>query len=443
MARRPMLDGLSRSRSRMPLIHALLVLLAALMLAGAPEVHARSRQPAVAGEILVKLTDARALRPLRLKYGLVVLDQFGSRPIYRLGVNAFALNETIEAMSLEPDVLIVERNYIHEAPEARKNVVWAFATPQDYAAQWAPEAIRLAQAHQLTTGAGMRVAVLDTGVDATHPLLAGRLLPGFDFVDFDADPSEVPGGIAYGHGTHVAGIIAMVAPAAQVMPLRVLDVRGRGNAWVLAEAILYAIDPDGNPATDDGAHVINLSLGTTERTRLLDSIVHLASCTAPDDGDPVDSLVGLGYENDRVRCAGSLGAVVVAAAGNDASVSLREYPAAEGSYGLLAVAASAPNLTIAPFSNRGTWIDVAAPGDLVTSAIPGGGYGTWSGTSMAAPIVAGTIALMRSVDPITRSRDLASRLPRRAPTLCGGTQHVQVDASAAVGNRAPDPLICP
>ena len=124
-------------------------------------------------------------------------------------------------------------------------------------------------------GQPVKIAVLDTGVDFSHPALAGHLLPGFDFVDFDNDPSEVGNQTTgpFGHGTHVAGLIALVAPDAKIIPVRVLDQKGIGNTWVLAEALAYAADPDGNPATHDGADVINLSLSTLRRTRLLRDVL--------------------------------------------------------------------------------------------------------------------------------------------------------------------------
>src|SRR5947199_130270 len=148
-----------------------------------------------------------------------------------------------------------------------------------YVAQWAPQMIRLGAAHNVTRGAGVKVAILDTGFDVTHPALAGHMLPGYDFVDNDNDPSEV-GDVQhgpYGHGTHVAGLVALTAPAAKIIPIRVLAPDGVGNIWVLAEALAYAIDPDGNPNTDDGAHVINMSLSTPRRTNLLSSILKRAS----------------------------------------------------------------------------------------------------------------------------------------------------------------------
>ena len=334
------------------LARSLRVLLAiALSVVGIHTAVARD-EVGLPGEVLVKLRTTQALGPLLDKYQLGVVDQFGARPIYRLEVRGTAsVKDTISSLRLETDVLLAEPNAVHSSPEARRNVVWAIGDPQAYTAQWAPAALRLPEAHRLSTGAGVRVAVLDTGVDHTHPALAGKLLPGFDFVDFDNDPSEgSQAGVGFGHGTHVAGLVAMVAPDAAIVPLRVLDAGGRGNAWVLAEAMLYAVDPDGNPSTDDGAQVINLSLGSHSRTRILDTVAQLVTCTVPEVIDPADDLSDPGYDGDEARCSKFGGAVIVAAAGNDASDAVREYPAAEGAYGLLAVAASSVNSRLASFT---------------------------------------------------------------------------------------------
>ncbi len=403
-----------------------------------------SVDPDMPGELLLKLRSTDALTPLLAKYPITLVGRFGARPIYRLKViGAARVKDVLAGLLLEPGVMIAETNTTHRSPEARKNIPWAIGTPQAYATQWAPQALHLAQAQRWATGAGVRVAVLDTGVDRNHPLLAGRLLPGFDFVDFDNDPSEVgsTANAGYGHGTHVAGLVAMVAPGASIMPLRVLDADGVGNAWVLAEALLYAVDPDGDPNTDDGAHVINLSLGSLARTRIFDTIALIASCAAAVPDDPVADRSDPGYRDDLIRCGASNGAVVVAAAGNDASSSVKEYPAAEGAYGLLAVAASNASRRLAGFSNFGSWIDLAAPGDNITSAVPGG-YGTWSGTSMAAPLAAGTAALLRSQDLSLAPAEVVRRLKRTASALCGSSLH-QVDAAAAVSNVAPAAIACP
>ena len=395
------------------------------------------------GEVLVKLRSTDALTGLLAKYPVTLLGRFGARPIYRLKVIGTArVKDVLAGLVLEPNVMIAETNTTHRSPEARKNVAWAIGSPQAYATQWAPQALRLAEAQRLATGAGIRVAVLDTGVDRNHALLAGRLLPGFDFVDFDNDPSEVgsPANAGYGHGTHVAGLVAMVAPGASIMPVRVLDADGVGNAWVLAEALLYAVDPDGDPTTDDGAQVINLSLGSLARTRIIDTIAQIASCATAVPDDPIGDRSDPGYNDDLIRCGVGNGAVVVAAAGNDASNSVKEYPAAESAYGLLSIAASTSNLKLATFSNFGSWVGMAAPGDAITSAVPGG-YGTWSGTSMAAPLAAGTAALVRSLDPGMLPADVIKRVKRSSAMLCG-TALRQVDAAAAVTNIVPPAIVC-
>ena len=395
------------------------------------------------GEVLVKLRGTDALTPLLGRYPLTLIGRFGARPIYRLKViGAARVRDVLAALALESDVMIAETNPIHRSPEARKNVAWTIGTAQTYAAQWAPQALRLAEAQRSSIGTGVRVAVLDTGVDRNHPLLAGRLLPGHDFVDDDNDPSEVGSAAdaSYGHGTHVAGLVAMVAPGAMIMPLRVLDAQGVGNAWVLAEALLHAVDPDGNPATDDGAHVINLSLGSLARTRIMNTIAQIASCATAVPDDPIGDRSDPGYNDDLIRCGASQGAVVVAAAGNDASNGIREYPAAEGAYGLLAIGASTASGRLASFSNFGSWIDMAAPGDAITSSVPGG-YGTWSGTSMAAPLAAGTAALVRALNPALAPVDVVRQIKRASAMLCG-TALRQVDAAAAVSNQVPPNIVC-
>lgn len=417
-----------------------------LLTAGAAApASAQAADPELAGEVLVQLRSTAALGPLLTKYQLSLVSQFGARPIYRLKVVGLASTaEKIAALETELDVLHAEPNAVHQSPEARRNNAWTIGTATAYSAQWAPQAMRLPEAHRLSTGAGTRVAVLDTGVDLLHPALAGRLLPGFDFVDFDNDPSEVgtPANLSFGHGTHVAGLVAVAAPGARIMPLRVLDAEGAGNAWVLAEAMLHAVDPDKNPATDDGAHVINLSLGSTSRTEILDTVVRLAACAIePVVLTPIDPLADPGYNGDRQRCSGSIGAVVVAAVGNDSTRRVRQYPAAEGAYGLMAVAASSADSRLASFSNFGPWVDVAAPGEGITSTIPGGDYGTWSGTSMAAPLVSGTAALLRSLHPALKPRAMTRRLIRISAELCG-TPLRQVDAAAVLLNQIPLAVAC-
>jgi subtilisin family serine protease len=205
------------------------------------------------------------------------------------------------------------------------------------------------------------------------------------------------------------------------MPLRVLDENGDGNIWVLAEALAYAINPDGDPNTLDGADVINLSLSATSETDLLAEIVASVTCEQDDDpGEDDDCLVGPNQH----------GAVVVAAAGNDGS-STPEYPAAEDVPGSLSVGASTSADTLASFSNHGSWVDIAAPGEGILSSVPGGDYALWSGTSMATPFVAGEAALVRAANPGYKATDVVGQIVSKSEGIDGPVSK-RIDVAAAL-----------
>jgi subtilisin family serine protease len=405
-------------------------------------------------DIVVMLRSGVAAKDFARSFGVSVVDQFGKRPIYRLrAASGAAVTGLIQRMRADPRVQFAERNEQAQTPEARWDVSWAIWDVswaighggQSYTAQWAPQALNLAAAHRLSLGASVRIAVLDTGADLQHPALAAHFLRapdgrvvGRDFVDDDGDPSEIGGPLdpGWGHGTHVAGLVALAAPQARLMPLRVLDRAGRGNLWVLAEALMYAVDPDGDPATDDGAHVVNLSLGTHASTRLMNTAVELATCSDDDDDEDDDDYSDPGFDDDRQRCNLRAGAVVLAAAGNAGSSTERVYPAAEGAEGQLAVTALNVSGFLPTFANRGDWIQLAAPGEQLISPMPGGIYGVWSGTSMAAPLAAGVAALVLARHPDWKAVDVTKRLIDRGQAICG-TPLVRLDAAAAVWDRAP------
>ena len=254
------------------------------------------------------------------------------------------------------------------------------------AVQWGLDAIGASLAWPVSRGDGIVVAVIDTGV-AAAPDLAGRILPGWNVLAGTSDATD-----DNGHGTHVAGTIAElegngiaeagVAPGAQILPVKVLDAEGAGSDADIAAGLVWA--------ADHGARVVNLSLGGPDPT------VTLASAVA---------------------YARAHGVIVVAAAGNEAGPV--DYPARLG--GVVAVAAVDRSLQPAWFSNHGRQVDLSAPGlEIVQQTIDGaGGFAdeSLSGTSMAAPHVAGAIALVLAADPSRTPAGVVRLLKRTAQDL--------------------------
>ncbi|MFS8498552.1 MAG: type VII secretion-associated serine protease mycosin, partial [Micromonosporaceae bacterium] len=249
-------------------------------------------------------------------------------------------------------------------------------------AQWHLDYLDLATAHQLTRGEGVTVAVIDSGVDATHPDLAGNVLPGIDLVDRDNDNAWTP----EAHGTGVAGVIAAhghgpdggdgvlgVAPAATILPIRVSpDDDEQPTSHLISEAI--------DEAVAAGATVINISLSSGRSE--LDA-----------------AAVAEARRND---------VVVVAAAGNRPDVETVTFPAALP--GAVAVGATDRDGTHADFSVTGPELALSAPGsDIVTTGL-NGEYVVASGTSVAAPMVAGAAALVRARFPDLSADEVVHRL---------------------------------
>lgn len=235
-----------------------------------------------------------------------------------------------------------------------------------FPAQYGLAAIRAPQGWDLSTGSpAVTIAILDSGVDLSHPELVGKIAQGYDFVNNDNNPQD-----DYGHGTHVAGIaaalgnnglgVAGVSWGAQIMPVKVLNSFGQGSSSKVAAGIVWA--------ADHGVQIINMSLGGSNYSQIL---------------------------QDAVDYAAGNNVLLIASSGNT-NANFVLYPARFPQ--VIAVAATNTSNQHASFSNYGTEIDIAAPGDNILSLWLGGGYSTFSGTSMAASYVSGLAAVMFGYD---------------------------------------------
>jgi len=273
--------------------------------------------------------------------------------------------------------------------------------------QWALEKVRAPGAWYISQGHGITVAVVDTGVELSHADLADGLwsnggeiagngvdddgngyvddVYGWDFADGDNGPWD-----EHGHGTHVAGIVGATTDngigvagmgwGVTVMPVRVLDATGNGSDWEVAQGIRYAVD--------NGAQVVNLSLG------------------GAGGGDALEQAV---------QYAQGKGALVIAAAGNW-GVSMPFYPAYYA--GVIGVSATDESDARPSFSNYGSYVDIAAPGDNILSTKPAPvDYGLLDGTSMATPMVSGLAALLWTEHPSATSTQVWAAIQDGAEDL--------------------------
>lgn len=263
--------------------------------------------------------------------------------------------------------------------------------PSENRAAWRSNKLAQAQALSNNFGSGIKVAVIDSGIDLNHPMFSGRLAPSTewkDFIDGDATPQEVAGS-SYGHGTAVAGIILQVAPRATILPIRVLNGEGLGDTDDIASAVDWAVQK--------GAKVINLSLGSNLQSAAMQAWV--------------------GYALSR-------GIYVVASSGNSGDSNIT-FPAADATsmmyngvnvskYLISVGSLNYTAWTRSSFSTFGSSLEIIAPGEQIFTAFPDNQIGHATGTSFAAPQVAGALAMALSDTASTNHGNLQQYLSASA-----------------------------
>lgn len=350
-------------------VTAMLVGAAVFAFAYAPESTLGEREEPgthVPGEVLVKFrpgTSGEAVRSATKVAGATEDGEIPQIGVKKLKVPEHAVETVVEALNHNPNVEFAELNYLAEVADLDPN-------DPHWPAQWGPQKVQAPKAWEVTTGdETVVIAVVDTGVYAAHPDLAGRVLPGYDFADDDFDATD-----DQGHGTMVAGIIAAstnnglgvagLTWSNSILPVKVCH----GNSCSyddLAEGIIYA--------ADEGVKVISVSIGGEEPAAVL--------------------KLATEYAWER-------GAVLVASAGNRGTPSV-SYPARFQS--VLAVGSSDRDDQRSSFSNYGEDLDLLAPGESIRTTFKPDGYMNAVGTSFAAPHVAAAAALLWSAGALSNS----------------------------------------
>jgi membrane-anchored mycosin MYCP len=294
-----------------------------------------------------------------------------------------------------------------------------FTLPKDDAANWVLARFGLSRLPAGVDGEGITVAVLDSGVQATHPALAGRVrLDGRDLLE--ASDTTKGREDCRGHGTAVASVIAGkpregfrgIAPSARILPIRVNENEGqqdnegrKTDDQKIADGIDWAIQ--------HGADVINISFAYFNG-----------------EADPDKRRIFA----DAIRRAVDRDIVVVAAVGNDPTAT-DSFPADQP--GVIGVAAIGPKGTRWQNSTTGSYVDISAPGDQVIAAYPKyGSYQPYQGTSFAAPIVAGTVALLKQLHPNWKTADFTRQLTATADRSPGGKGSTEYGAGVIDPVRA-------
>lgn len=354
---------------------------------GAPPVTSAGGE-IIPGEVIVAFRDGNGPENGRA-HGLAVVAELGApgKGVAQLiSTEGRPVEEVIAELKADPAVAYAEPNYVVQLADEGSVAAVGVNDPQT-GGQYSLDRMRVRDAWSLSTGASNAIAVLDTGVQFSHPDLAGRLLGGYDFVNGDPDPSD-----DNGHGTWVSGIIAAnandgygiagISWSDKILPVKIMNGEGTGSTANLLTAIRWS--------ADQGAKVINMSVG----------------------GFPYSQAM-----QDAVNYAWSKGAVLVGAAGNNR----REenfYPASFDN--VVSVSATQPEDEFSNWSSWGPKVDVSAPGSSVLTTncyvCTYGGHNTWgshtyiSGTSFATPNTAGVVALMRARYPSYTPQQIVDRL---------------------------------
>lgn len=389
--------GQQRSRAGLNFAAALIFCMAALLACGATQAQQPTRW--VDGELLIGFragVGPAGRYALYRDHGASFVEEIGQNTrVVRIRVPALALEALKRRMERRPEIKFVEKNYVFE-PALLPNDL-------QYASQWHLPKILAPQAWDLTQGApGAVIAILDSGVDATHPDLAGKLVAGYNTYSNSTDTVD-----QFGHGTEVAGAagaltnnlegVAGVAGTAPLMPVRVTDAMGRATSASIANGIVWA--------ADHGARVANLSF---------------------------NGIAGNATIRTAAEYAYKHGTLVVAASGNCACVD----PTPENPY-VLSVSATDETDSLAYFSSTGAFVDLSAPGTNILTTARFGLYAAESGTSLASPIVAGVAALMFSANPALTPAIVTQLMEATAFDPGGngydqGFGHGRVEAFAAV-----------
>jgi subtilisin family serine protease len=413
-------SGLIRYQGFISLLVLMMLLVSFSGQAGASDVQLADIP---ADQVVVKLKPNAAIGTILTRYNATLLGTITETSLYFLRLSAGqTADQLLPVLNADADLFYAEPNYYsdgepnggailfraHTAPLAGAILFRAHGDmtpmPAGMTDQWAWDRIKLTDARKFSTGQGIVVAVLDTGLAPDHPLLSSSLTAGYDFVrmtdgiydqgnNVDDDGNGVVDEFV-GHGTHVSGIVITEAPGVQIMPIRVLNSEGMGTYWEVAAGIKYAVD--------HGADIINMSLSAPRLTPSL---------------------------KDALDYASSHGVIVVSAAGTGSGPN---YPAAYSNAALLGVGSTDINDAIAWFSGgQVSDTDVYAPGTDIYSAYPYNGYALASGTSMSAPIVAGEAALLLSRYPDwTTTKVIQQVLSKTNPV--GGSTKGRVNLGSAL-----------